>query len=385
MQPVQRPGPRGQEAQRDAGVLGRVGLHVVVDRRARPEAEPLRLGHRVRRRPDALPDRLLQLAERRLRPGVHGDEPPARAGLAAHPPPGQVELITGAVRAADVDADRAVGRVPFPLAHVGGTRRGAGVEAKAVVVGHRGGQLGQPDRDRLGRLRDRCRTALSRTALSRGVLDHRVVLPGHRLLGGGQHGGRIVASLAGHGLALGRVEQRGVGQHQLRRGQAGLGQHRVDHVRVGVERGGDGNPRRGRGDLPRDGVLGGVAGRRRRAAGDQHRLRGAEQPARARLVLPGSAQVDDVLVEPHAAIRVQRLIDDRPGPRDIERVSLVQHLLQARRHGGPAGSPACLPDRRSRRWPCHRPARRERQEQAREDQRREYSSADRGTTLARCP
>src|SRR5690606_13641522 len=107
-----------------AGGLG-VGLHVVVDRAARPDPDRGRVVDRVERLGGALgggeagvePGAARAAAGRRLQADVGGDQVPAGGGLFGDPAGGQVGLRAGAVAAADVDADRAVGGGAQPGPH----------------------------------------------------------------------------------------------------------------------------------------------------------------------------------------------------------------------------------------------------------------------------
>ncbi len=296
-EPVQRVRPGGQELKRRAGLARRVGLHVVVERCLRPEAQALRIGHRVGGGSRGLARRVRQLGERGLRPHVHRNEPPARGRLRADPGRGQVLLVARAVRAADVDADGAVGRVEPPGPHVGGARGRARVEAEAHVVGDNGRKFrgGVPEHD-------------ART----------------RLLVPRRHG----LACAGPGPQT-RRDCRGRCL-DLRRGQASARQNRADKPGAGVERRGHADAGRGGDDLARDGILDRASLRRRRAGLDQQGLGRADQPARAVLIGAGRPEVDRVQIEPHAGVRSPGQPDDRPRPGNRKAVSVVADELHRR-------------------------------------------------------
>lgn len=93
----------------------------------------------------------------------------------------------------------------------------------------------------------------------------------------------------------------------------------------------------GRGDLdPRSGHRDQAVHRvhRRRRGGvrggrlDEQRFRGPDERARAILVPPGRAQIEDMPVEPDATTRMRSQADHPPGARDREGVSPVRHPLR---------------------------------------------------------
>ncbi len=118
---VQLGGPGGEEGQGGAAVGGgaRVALHVEVDRAAGADPEQARLLDRVFGLFGALGGggAAAEDGARRaaaagcLQTDVGRDQVPARGDLFAHPAGGQVGLGAATVLAADVDADRPVGRV----------------------------------------------------------------------------------------------------------------------------------------------------------------------------------------------------------------------------------------------------------------------------------
>ena len=154
---VQAGRPRFEEGQRRAAGARRaaVALHVEVDRAAFADPDQARLVDRVGRRLAALQGGRAgaQLGAggaargRRLEADVGRDQAPARRGLFGYPARGQVGLRAAAVGAADVDADRPVGR-GGPGRHRAARGRGAGVEAEPGVVGGR-----EPGRAHAARLR----------------------------------------------------------------------------------------------------------------------------------------------------------------------------------------------------------------------------------------
>ena len=118
---VQLLGPGLEEGERGGGGAGgaRVGLHVEVDRAARarsPTAPAWATASTAAATPCAVAwlalslAQLLQALVGRLQPDVGRDQVPAGGGLGADPARGQVGLRAAAVVAADVDADRPVGR-----------------------------------------------------------------------------------------------------------------------------------------------------------------------------------------------------------------------------------------------------------------------------------
>ena len=138
---VQLLGPALEEGEGGGGGAGgaRVGLHVEVDRAAGAHRHGGGLGDRVDRLFFALGGRpagagaelgaAAAAAGRRLQADVGRDQVPAGGGLGADPARGQVRLRAAAVVAADVDADRPVGRAA-PGRHRARRGRRTGVEAE---------------------------------------------------------------------------------------------------------------------------------------------------------------------------------------------------------------------------------------------------------------
>ncbi len=265
------PGPGGQEPQHLGPAGGRIGLHVVVDRGARPEAQHPGLGDRVLGRAGRLPGGRGDLAEALLRPDINRHEMPARGLLLAHPGRGEVGLGAGPVGAADVDAGRPVRRVLPPGLHLRGARRGARIEAQAGVAGRGGRQRrrgGGPD-------------------------------PGRPQPGHPGRRGAAVAAPRGHP-------------------QPGAGQHPADLGPVGAVARGDRDPPGHHGDHP---VLRVLHRARHSVPGGrlhQHGLGRPDQPGRAVLDLAGRAEVQHVPVEPDALARMRGQLDDPPATRDGE-------------------------------------------------------------------
>ena len=152
---VQPRGPGGKEGQRGVGRARRprVALHVEVDRAAFADAGDAGLVDGVVRRFGPLGrggrGRRAQLGAgaaargRRLQADVGRDQAPAGRRLFGDPARGQVGLRAAAVEAADVDADRPVGRV-LPGRHRAPRGRRAGVKAEAGVD-RGGGEVGRRD------------------------------------------------------------------------------------------------------------------------------------------------------------------------------------------------------------------------------------------------
>ena len=160
---VQFFGPGLEEGEGGGGGAGgaRVGLHVEVDRAAGAHRHRGGLGDRVDGRFFALRGGPAgaelgaagAAAGRRLQADVGGDQVPAGGGLGADPARGQVRLRAAAVGAADVDADRPVGRVRPGRHRARGGRR-AGVEAEPgedAAAGRGGGDPAWRGRQRRAR------------------------------------------------------------------------------------------------------------------------------------------------------------------------------------------------------------------------------------------
>ncbi len=150
---VQALGPRGQVGQHRLVPLGPVVvvLDVVVEHGARAVAEGLRRRDRAVRRLPALLGRGGGRSGEGVRPvpglgaDPDGHQVPARRRLGTDPPGAQLRLCAGPGLAADVDAHCAVRGTAPPRGHLGLGRRGAGVEARALVPALRerhGGRLG---------------------------------------------------------------------------------------------------------------------------------------------------------------------------------------------------------------------------------------------------
>lgn len=108
-------------------------------------------------------------------------------------------------------------------------------------------------------------------------------------------------------------------------GQAGAVQDRLHGRAVGAVGRGDGHLRGGDGDLVGGGVRPGALGGARGGRLDQHGLAPSAQVGRAVLGGPGTAQVDGVPVEPHAAAGRPVQVDDRPGGRHPQAHAVVPH------------------------------------------------------------
>jgi hypothetical protein len=290
---------------------------------------------------------MVKLAEGRLRPRVQRYEAPAGPRLRPYPARVQVRLSTGSVGAADIDADGPVGGPPPPRAHGPPARSRAGVEAQAAVAGHGVRQRGpghRPPQAGRGRYavpgRTGCPTAF-RQASPAGLPS-----PSRA----GPHCGSA-------------ARPTGRPSRGYRQGRAG--QDRVDDAGMGVVRGEDVDARRPCCDLARNGILRRCPGRDGRSRLDEDRLRRAEQPARAWLVVGHGTEIDGMLVEPHAGTW-PRVIDHRPGTRHRERVAQVPNGLQAAPRArlavsrpaaehGPGGDDSLRADGI---WPGHRGRRR---------------------------